>query len=728
MLELKAITKTYKKNKEPTLTNINLQFNRHEFVAILGPSGSGKSTLLNIIGGLDRSDGGTFLINGKDVKTFKETDYDRYRHDMVGFIFQNCNLINHLTVIDNVMMPLLLESRNHQTSYQLALAMLTKVGLEALIMKKPNELSGGEKQRVAIARALVTNPAIILADEPTGSLDTKTSVQIMDLIKQLSSDKLVIMVTHNMNLATKYATRLILLADGQVKSDSKAPSLLISETNHYHKVRLSFLGALKLSFNNLLSKFKRTIITSLAASIGIIGMALVLALSNGFKLELKRLEKESLSSLPIVINQEVTITAATNNQTYGDDLIRPLSSETTIHYNHFTDEYLRYIEAIDSADLAGVNLVKATHLNLYTKGSVVTAFDEANLILLPDNSHLDSYDLVAGKIATNYDEVMIIIDAHNNLNKAILTAFNLETCSYDTILKQELKLIFNDDFYQKQGSYYTVSDSLESLYDNDHNLTLKIVGVLRGKADNLVASTDNGLAYLSSLTDYVISLNHHSKIVSDQLVSDYNLLDGSKLTSKTALLTYLGYETTPSAIYLYPSSYKAKTSILTYLDAYNDSHAESNLYTDMAKQITSLSGNIMNVITTILLAFSSISLLVSSIMIGIITYISVLERTSEIGILRSLGARKRDISLVFKAETFITGLLAGLLGIMVTLVLIYPINLLIDHYLGLKGVAILSPVAGLFLLILSIALTMIGGLIPAHLAAKKDPIQSIRVE
>lgn len=763
MLELKKISKSYKTGSfvQQALKEVSIQFRNNEFVAILGASGSGKTTLLNIIGGLDQYDSGDLIINNKSTKKFKAIDWDRYRNHCVGFIFQNYNLIPHISILDNVEMGMTLSGVNSKTRKKKAKEALKKVGLLEHIHKKPNQLSGGQMQRVAIARALVNNPDIILADEPTGALDTKTSIQIMELIKEIAKDKLVIMVTHNPDLAKDYATRIIEFKDGTKISDSNPVAEKEKDTSilKINKTAMNFRTALKLSFNNIKTKKGRTLLTAFASSIGIIGIALILSLSNGFKIEVDNFEKNTLSQAPVIIStQAMTMSEETVSQIKKEDSPKYPKEEkvyaledvmeTVLHTNILSDEFIEYVKKLDTSLLSGVSYQQATNFNIITKtkdGYKLVA-DNSNWILLPTNPNknengiiYDNYDILAGKINENEPGLILQVNSKNQIYQSTLEALGLsgKEVSFEDILNQELKVVGNDDYYLQYGSIFVPNQDLEKLYQNKNNITLKVQAIIRGKSDKEMITNGSGIGYTNALTELVISKNKDSKIVSYQEKSDYNILtnqpfdekDGS-MNTKEIMLGYLGKDVKPNVIYLYPKDFESKKEITTYLDKYNEGKEEKDVveYTDMAAMISTLSGNIMDAITVVLVAFSSISLIVSSIMIAIITYISVLERIKEIGILRALGARRKDIKRVFNAETFIIGLTSGILGILIAYLLTIPANQIIENLSGLAGVAKLNIYHAIILVIINIILTMIGGAIPSRMASKKDPVEALRTE
>ena len=758
MLKLKNIKKDYKTGDfiQHALKNISVSFRKNEFVAILGPSGSGKTTLLNIIGGLDRYDSGDLIIDGKSTKSFKDKDWDAYRNHAVGFIFQSYNLISHISVLENVEMGMTLSGVSAAERRRKALELLEKVGLKDHAHKRPNQLSGGQMQRVAIARALANNPKIILADEPTGALDSKTSTQIMELIKEIAKDKLVIMVTHNAELAKDYASRIVSMKDGVILDDTdsyddknkRSGELSIKKTS------MSLLSALKLSFNNIKTKKGRTALTAFASSIGIIGIALILSLSNGFNKEVEEFEENSLAQSPIIIanesvqmdedtlkalNRDSDLEEYTDKDTVytQDDL-----SETLIHQNNITEDYVNYLEKMNKDDVAGISYMKGTNIQLIEKsdgynlvsigsgGSVSTGMS-----MLPEGNIVDNnYDVIAGGL-DNEPGLILQVDSKNRVSARILKALGFydEETNFEDILNKEFKIPINDEYYQKQGNYFVPTTDLEKVYNSDDSISVKIKAIIRGKEDKKVVTDTSSLYYNSSLADEVISKNKDSEIVRAQREAEYNVLTHQAFdenTTKENILGYLGGDTLPVAIYIYPKDFETKDNITNYLDDYNKGKDEKDIiqYTDMAGMISSLSGNIMDAITIVLIAFSSISLIVSSIMIGIITYISVLERTKEIGILRSLGARRKDIKRVFNAETFIIGIFSGFLGVIIAYALTFPVNIIIENLSGLAGVAKLNPIHALILILISLTLTIIGGAIPANMASKKDPVIALRTE
>ena len=773
MLEIKHIKKSYKTGDfvQKALNDVSIQFRQNEFVAILGPSGSGKTTLLNVLGGLDHYDSGDLIINGKSTKNFKAADWDAYRNNSVGFIFQSYNLIGHISIQDNVEMALTLSNVKKKERRKRAREALKSVGLLEHAHKRPNQLSGGQMQRVAIARSLVNNPDIILADEPTGALDSNTSKQIMDLIQKIASDKLVIMVTHNQDLAYQYATRVIEVKDGKVVSDSNPLTKEEQEEEQYKlkKTKMSFMEALYLSFNNIMTKKGRTLITAFASSIGIIGIALILSLSNGFDLQIDKFERGILSAMPIMISKQsmdldeeslVQLTGE-EQEKYPDKqtaIPKDNALESLVRQNKINDDYIDYIENIPSDLVYGVSYTKMTALNVLTEhdGKVSVAdTQDISFSALPKsldentpNAAMEAYyDILAGTLPQKKEDIVLIVDASNRVNTEILQLLGFDTMDeipFDEIIGKTIKVALNDDFYVKMGDYFVRNQDLQSVYDN--SITLTVSGILRMKEDfpSYVASAS--LCYTDELSDEVIAANNESEIVKAQQASDVNVLTGMPFSDSTGnpsssssagmtmtkdtVLGYLGADQTPYMIYLFPKDFESKDELLEYLDAYNDDKEDDDkvIYMDQAELISSMSSSIMSAVTIVLIAFSSISLIVSSIMIGIITYISVLERTKEIGILRALGARKKDISRVFNAETFIIGITSGLIGIGIALILTIPTNQIIYNLTELENVAILNPLHALILILVSMTLTMIGGFIPARIAAKKDPVEALRTE
>lgn len=779
MLELKNIKKSYKTGEfvQHALKGVSLTFDRNEFVCILGASGSGKTTLLNIIGGLDRYDSGDLIINNMSTKKFNDNLWDAYRNNCVGFIFQSYNLIGHLSVLENVEMSLTLSGVKNKKDK--ALSALDRVGLKDHAYKKPNQLSGGQMQRVAIARAIVNDPEVILADEPTGALDTKTSKQIMELIKDISKEKLVIMVTHNPDLAKKYATRIIEVKDGEVISDSLPKEKYKDKNNiEIKKTKMSFLTALKLSFNNIRTKKGRTFLTAFASSIGIIGISIILSLSNGFDKQVDIYQKNTLSNFPITISkntmsmdekqmEEMMGSMMPGKGDYPKDKVIysfDINSYDMLHTNNITKEYIEYIEKLDDSLISGISFTRATNLNLLVKnGEDVKSVssNELNMGVIPkeldkEDFMMEAFDLLDGDYPKDITDIVLVVDSKNRVDTKILKALGLrdkDKIDFKEVLGKEIKLVFNNQYYTKYMNMFIPNTNLDDVYYNKENLTLKIVGIVRNKEDNYlgqIATSMNSLGnitdtssmmssnnigsilYKNDLVEKVISVNSSSDIVLSQSKSDNSVFTGEKLDSdsKDNMLLYLGSKDEPFMINIYPKDFESKDKIIEYLDKYNIDKNDENkiVYNDLASTFISFGSKIMDAITVVLIAFSAVSLVVSSIMIGIITYISVLERTKEIGVLRSLGARKKDVSRVFNAETFIVGVLSGLIGVLIARLLIIPVNIILKDLTGLSNVAILDPLHALLLIVISTALTLIGGAIPANMASKKDPVIALRTE
>lgn len=763
MLELKNIRKTYVVGDfvQNALNGISLKFRRNEFVAIVGASGSGKTTTLNIIGGLDRYDDGDLIIKGTSTKKFKDSDWDAYRNTSIGFVFQSYNLITHISVLDNVEMGMTLSGLNASERRARALEVLTKVGLKDHVNKKPNQLSGGQMQRVAIARALSNNPEIIMADEPTGALDSKTSIQIMELISEIAKDKLVILVTHNSEIAHQYANRIISMKDGNIVEDTN-PLIddVDSQETRYQLKRtaMSFVQALKLSYNNIKTKLKRTLITAFAGSIGIIGVALVLSLSAGLNTQIDTLQGGTLSDFPLLISQTTTtFTRPADvivNDGSEDDFpdgttlhVRDQSVDSVIHTNIFTDEFIDYLNDVDPTLVNEISYGYAVTMNLLTvldSDQTIASVTPSSIgwSMLPGNADFveESYDLLAGSYPENANELVLLVDTYNQIDIRVTTALgmdpDIEEIDFSDILNRKLKLVTNDDYYQKNlmtGLYYPNMDK-QAMYDSADSLELTIAGIIRLNPDASSSFLQTrGVYYLPALSQIALDSASDSSIAIEQVDSNTSLLTGQILTEsqKSALLRTLGATTSPSTIRIYSIDFEAKEAVKAYIDAFNEDKDEADtiVYTDLAETITSTIGSFVDTITYVLVAFIAISLLVSSIMIGIITYISVLERTKEIGILRSLGARKKDISRVFIAETVIVGFVAGVIGVAVAFFLTIPINIIISRFVPeITNLAQVQPLSSITLISISILLTFIAGLLPSSIAAKKDPVEALRTD
>ncbi len=785
MLKVKDIKKSYTTGDftQHALNGVSVNFRKNEFVAILGPSGSGKTTFLNIIGGLDRYDSGDLIINGKTTADFTEADWDAYRNNSIGFIFQSYNLITHLSIVDNVEMGMTLSGVDPETKHKKALEALERVGLKDHIHKKPNQLSGGQMQRVAIARALANDPDIILADEPTGALDTETSKQIMDLIKEIAADKLVIMVTHNPELANEYADRIISFSDGKVTNDTNPFDGADSDNNYeLKKTSMSFKTALKLSGKNITTKKWRTALTAFASSIGIIGIALILALSGGFKIQVDKYQSNALSEFPIMIlpmsanyseediqEMKTQFKSMMSGEVQFADTtaVKPydLTHEATVHINKLDGDFESYLDNIDPSICNSVSRIKSFPMNVLYKTSdgkikqiSLSQFSTADFSSMystsgmgistyPETlgegqtSYLESnYDILAGSYPKNENEIVMVVDTQNRVDKSVLESLGFDVSDdkdipFDEIVGTQYKFADNDLMYTYNDNYKlymkTSENDLDSVYNNDKCETLTVSGVVRIKGGTAMGFLSTGIAYSEKLVDKLIEKNESTAVYKAQSESDTPVFFSSdSYSDKSAMLSALGGNSSPVCILVYPCNFEAKDAVIQYLDKYNEGKSEDDtvVYTDLSSTITEMTGSIMDAITIVLIAFAAISLVVSLIMIAIITYISVLERTKEIGVLRALGARSKDITRVFNAETFITGLCSGTLGIAIAYVLIIPINIIIYNMTGLSGVAKLNPLYALALMAVSLILTVLGGFIPAKMAAKKDPVLALRTE
>lgn len=862
MLELRQITKDYLTgdSKVHALRGIDLKFRENEFVSILGQSGCGKTTLLNIIGGLDQYTSGDLIINGKSTKNFRDRDWDTYRNHTIGFVFQSYNLISHQTVLANVELAMTLSGVSREERRRRAAEALEKVGLGDQMKKKPNQLSGGQMQRVAIARALVNNPDILLADEPTGALDSATSVQIMDLLKEVARDRLVIMVTHNPALAEQYSTRIIKLMDGQVTDDSnpyepdlRAASPEAGKTKE-RKPSMSFVTALSLSLTNLMTKKGRTFMIAFAGSIGIIGIALILSLSNGAQNYINQVEEDTLTSYPLTIQSTAMDMTSLMSTVMGtqdeagehgldkvysnnimNNVLDVMAQEITTNDLTAFKEYLESGETNIGDLVSDIQYTYDTLLNIYksdTSGGVVqlnptsvmetmgmsggestesTAMASQSDIwnqLVGDQELISGqYDVVAGRLAEAFNEVVLITDENNEVTDYTLYSLGLmdkeelsqagqalmrgeevlldteqQSYTFDEILSLTFKLVASTDYYQKENGVWTDMRNDEDFMENLVNEAqeIRIVGILRPSGELATSGSGGTIGYLPELMTWLVNRVNESEIVKEQTENpDINVFTGAPFENgeetdlqtmmenmpqeqqaylasldeeeRMAYLTQYSQEAsatyeenltelgiadldTPSQIDIYPKDFESKEQITDLIDAYNQDAMDAgqeNLviqYTDMIGMMMSSVTTIINAISAILIAFVAISLIVSSIMIGIITYISVLERTKEIGILRSIGASKKDISRVFNAETVIVGVAAGALGIAVTELLNMLINLLVERGLDISNIAQLPPAAGVILVAISMILTLIAGLIPSRLAAKRDPVKALRTE
>ena len=917
MLVLKNIVKDYVTGDTTVraLKGIDINFRENEFVAILGPSGCGKTTMLNIIGGLDRYTSGDLFINGKSTKYFNDSDWDTYRNHSIGFVFQSYNLIQHQTVLSNVELALTLSGVSKKERRQRAIDALKKVGLEQQIYKKPNQMSGGQMQRVAIARALINDPDILLADEPTGALDSETSVQIMELLKEIAKEKLIIMVTHNPDLADEYANRIIKCLDGEViddsnpfnpdENDEKIQEEKVKNSIAKGKKSMSLGAAFNLSINNLRTKKARTFLTSFAGSIGIIGIALVLALSNGIQVYINHVQEDMLLSYPMTVEkQTMDISSIMTTMTGMGSLTADAEEDGNIYVNESfmkmvnafiseatsnnLDNFKQYIEDNKDAFDEVCNDVQykySTPLNIYKadtsdgvvkvnpsnvmdympmggeSGGMMDMSAAMNTVtqsfsvwmeLIGDDRLMDAqYDVIAGKMPEKYNEVVLIVDGNYQINELVVYALGLkdqamfgkemmaalasgETMntesvsqySYEEILDMEFKLVLNADYFTKDKKTGLWKDnSANSLYTKklvENGETIKIVGILKPDEDNTLSIGTGGIGYKRDLMDYVLNETAKKQIVKEQLANknkdvitgyefsnltvndfdladidlniiDFNLLDFKPfmsmaedmdiseidmtnmaamfgfdnmselqkklmegfltddqvlalkqayidtLASKSSYegtLEKIGYSSfdTPSMVCFYPKNFEAKEKLGELIDYYNNKVAEDG-HEEMQIKVSDYIGVLMGSITTIidvvtyvLVAFVAISLVVSSIMIGIITYISVLERTKEIGILRAIGASKKDVARVFNAETAVVGFGAGVIGILSTLLLEIPINLALRYLVHIPAQAELPVSGAITLIVISVVLTLVAGLVPSRIAAKKDPVEALRTE
>ena len=805
MLNIKKITKIYKTEgfTQKALDNVTISFRKSEFVSILGPSGSGKTTLLNIIGGLDKYTSGDLIINEVSTKKYKDKDWDSYRNHRIGFVFQSYNLIPHQSILSNVELALTLSGISKKERRRKATKVLKEVGLEKHIHKRPNQLSGGQMQRVAIARALVNNPDIVLADEPTGALDSETSVQIMKLLKDISKDKLVIMVTHNPELADNYSNRIISLKDGKVTNDTNpydGEKIEIYKEGKTKKTSMNFFTALGLSLNNLMTKKGRTILTAFAGSIGIIGISLILSLSKGVNNYIDKVQEDTLTSYPLTIEKQsvdmgsVMATLMEKNKSkdhendavYSNDIMTNMMS--TMYGKVKTNNLVKFKEYLEKTKIFDeyVNDIKYTYkldLQIYKDNLRVNpsnmmsmfGYDTSNPMgnamtddvtifnELSENKKLleSQYDILKGRLPSEKDELVLIVNKNNELNDFILYSIGLkdqkeiqETLNnmiagneikefkqtkytYDEILDTKYKLVLNSDYYVKEDGIW-IDKSENPLYMKnvlEDSLDLKIVGIIKPKEDSNI-SLEQGVGYTKALTNYVVDNINESDIAKEQLEDkNTNVFTGEPFVGIDTVDTNLQKIgvvdiDSPYTINLYPKNFESKDEIEKIIKEYNDKQDEDNKieYTDYVGILISGITTIVNVIGYVLIAFVSISLIVSSIMIGIITYISVLERTKEIGILRAIGASKKDISRVFNAETFIIGLFSGILGTGITSVLNIFINIAIKKITGVSVSAVLPLVSAFILIIISTVLTLIGGLIPSKIASKKDPVIALRSE
>ena len=759
MLKLENITKIYegKNFKQIALNNVTLAFRNNEFVSILGPSGSGKTTLLNIIGGLDKYTYGNLIIDGVSTRKYKERDWNNYRSKKVGFIFQSYNLINHQTVLSNVLLSLNIAGKPKKESIKLAKKVLKDVGLENYIKKKPKELSGGQMQRVAIARALVTNPDIILCDEPTGALDSQTSIQIMELLKKISKEKLVIMVTHNVTLANKYSDRVIALNDGVITYDTspyEVENYSLKKIKNKRKTMNKFTS-LSLSFNNLLTKKSRTLLTSFAGSIGIIGIALVLSLSKGTQKYINKIEKNTFSKYPISIMESYidyqnmfdkekesckngsicSINDLTNN-VVNDNKINSISKFSNILKQNYGD--------INNYTL-DINYNYNIDLNIYKDNKMIENSSLYFKEFFNNNSPLlKEYTLIYGKLPEKYNEIVIVTDENGKLPLSLMKSLFLNedidlsktiNISYEKIIDSKFKLVSETSYYiYENDTWQYIKNNQDKINDIlDKSINLKITGILKLNKDAVI-SESGFIGYSKKLINYLNDEVNSSDIKKSILENkDINPLTNNlydeNMTYEMLLDSISINDKNPIKIDIYPKDYKSKEKIESIIKKYNEENSNDKVYyTDYLKVFLNSITSLIKMITYVLTAFIGVSLIVSSIMISIITYISVLERTKEIGILRSLGASKKDIKNIFKAETIIIGTISGFIGVGVTILLNKVIDKVIYNLMEISHITYLPWNYIFYLILISIVLCLISGLVPAKIASKKDPVISLRSE
>lgn len=841
MLQLQHISKVYHTANQEfhALKDISIRFRENEFVSILGQSGSGKTTLLNIIGGLDKYTSGDLLIQGKSTKQFKDRDWDSYRNHTIGFVFQSYNLIGHQTALSNVEIAMTLSGVSKAERKKRAIEALERVGLKDHLYKKPSQMSGGQMQRIAIARALVNNPKVVLADEPTGALDSETSVQIMELLKDIAKERLVIMVTHNPELAKTYSTRIVQVLDGNILSDSNPYEPTEEKTQgdiQFTKTKMNFMTALALSFNNLLTKKGRTFLTAFAGSIGIIGIALILALSNGVSDYVKKVQEDTLVSLPLTISEQnqsnlLATSPDLSEKPYKDNnelgvntvltklLKKQIGKNDLASFKKYLEENASQVEALTKDVRYQYNLQPYIYETDTSNGpkSILpsTLADEVETSnqtmkgylhnidywseLSSDTNMLESqYDVLEGRLPTDKSEIVLIADENNEISDLLLYSLRIkdpselndakkldelgsQTYQYSDFIGKTFKAVVNTNRFVKENNQWIdkIDDKSYMKTQIENGLELKIVGVLRQKEGtrSSVNSPSGGVAYTSALIDYTSEQIQNSDIVKEQeanptinvftgkeFAKDPKPFNSADLTEEEKIqlakmtpeqqaqyvqqyndnlaatyeenLAKLGVidKSKPAAIEFYTSSFQQKQELKDFINAYNTAKKDAGdddkvlAYSDDIQTIMSSITTMVGVITTVLVGFVAISLIVSSIMIAIITYISVLERTKEIGILRAMGASKKDIRRIFTAETAIEGFISGVLGIAITLLATFPINAIVAQTTKVDGVAQLPWDAALILIVISIVLTVLAGLIPSRIAAKKDPVESLRSE
>lgn len=709
MLRLINVCKSYKfgKNREVILDNINIDFKKNELVFILGKSGSGKSTLLNIIGGLIDIDSGKVMLDDRDISCFNNKMFCNYRNSMVGFIFQNYHLVEYMSVIDNIKLGMTVKSNSGDIEN-----ILRKLGIYSKRRSLVNKLSGGEKQRVAIARAIINNPDIILCDEPTGALDSSNGDKIMRILKDISKNKLVIVVSHDKELAFRYGDRIINIDDGKV---DYYPQVDCGRFRDIGKNKISFFNVFKMSIKNLLLKKGRTFFTSLAVSIGLICMMLVLCLSKSFNDDIDNLEREIVSSFPISIyNGEYEIIGS-NKISSNSKIIRK-NRDDYIHVNKINNSYIDYVKKID-----GVNYINYEYdISMPIISDRYKFIDNGYMKIVNNDFIIDNYDILYGDNINGINDILLKVDSNNNVDSNILDMFNIDSdIEYSDLVGRELRVILNDLYYVKNGDYYYVDNDLEKLYKNS-DIVLRIVGIVREKEivdDNSYIFYDNGLI------DYVIGKNRDSEIVRSQIDSDYNVL-GLDM-DRYELLSYLGYDSLPIGMNIYVSNIDNKDMVVSMLDKYNIDN-DKLIYVDTMKDAIDILKNIINIISVILIIFSFICIIISSLMIFILTNNRVIERVREIGILRSLGARNKDISRLFNIENFIIGLISSCIGLFVIYILVEPINSLMYGLLDINGIFKIDIFLIIISIVFNIFVILLSGYIPAFVASRRDIIDCLK--
>jgi len=707
MLKLINITKTYKYGKQSqlVLNNINLSFKTKELVFILGPSGSGKSTLLNIIGGLLTPDSGDIYLDEECLSKYSADQLNHYRNNMIGFIFQNYHLIEHMTVLDN------LKICQNTPNYPKIDTILKQLNIFDKKHTEVSYLSGGEKERVAIARAIINDPAIILCDEPTGALDSINAQAVMEILKKLSKNRLVIIVSHDQHLAASYADRVITIKDGQINS----PPVLDNTTFNKPKTsRINRLTIFKLALKNLLITKRRTILTAFATSIGIATILLIAFLSHGFNQEITALESSLVTKFPITI-KDTTYELPQPIITSSTDEILVKNNSHYFHQNKITPEYLNYLQINNNYQ----DMLIHYDISLPIITDCYHNLDKTNLKLYPSNNYLSAnYQLLSGTYPENIYDLVLQVDSNNNISQALADSLELPSeFSYETILGRQIKLPLNNDYYLQQNNYFYPQTNYQKLY-HQSTITLTITGIVKERD---IVDDNSYLLTHQNIINEVIANNQTSDIVQKQLTADTNLLSLS--LSKPDLLSYLGYNSQPTQIDIYFANIKSKKNFLNYLDDYQES---TIIYEDSMKDTINIVTTFINIITIILILFSIISLFVSSIMTSLLTNTRIMERIKEIGILRSLGASRKNIKNLFNVENVIISILSSSIAIIFVLLIKLPINTIINNYLGITNIYQINYPLILVIIILNMLLLVISGLIPATKASKLDIVECLR--